>query len=153
MNRKRNIIIIIALSIILIVLGATLFYILIHKSTPSKTIEAFEKSIKNNDINGMISCLTPNNQEYANELIQAVDDKVNKPISLIIDAIPFLSNFLDISMLPNVNIVLIEEQVYKDTAEVKVKLEIPEKISINADINMVRIKNKWLIESLVPKVF
>lgn len=152
-KKRKTIIALITFIIITGITGITVSYLLIHKSTPRKTIETFEKSIKHNDINNMIGCLTPDNQEYANTLIQSVDDKLDKPISLLIDVVPLLSNFLDISILSDIDIVIIEEHIEKDTAIVSVNLEIPKKISINADVNMVKIKNKWYIKSMKPNLF
>ena len=125
-----------------------------RNSTPRETILTFEKAINENDINGMIRCLTPELQEKAEDIIDKADEYVDKPLGLIIETMPFLSSILDKDIFPDFEIEILEEDISDKQADISVKMKISKlKIPVKAEFNLHKVKGCWYIKTIKPNIF
>ncbi|MDF2538600.1 MAG: hypothetical protein K0S76_1621 [Herbinix sp.] len=151
--KKRLIIILSALLVFTLVIVAVIYYNN-QNNTPQGTIRTFEKAFNRADVNAMANCLIPELKEEVNTIIKKADEAIEAPVALLLETIPFLSGILDFKAQPKVNMEILKEDIQEKEASITVKIKIDKtKISPKADINLIKIKSKWYIESIKPKLF
>lgn len=148
-TKKKPVVIVVVIAVIILSVGAV-FGFMYNKNhsqkRPENAFNSFIYALNNNNIEDMLECIEPSEAE----LIQLALDKIDeitksKLVATLTKYLPFLADFADFNIFPELHPDIISADVDKKKATLKIELDGKEDKRYY-DVYMIKLDDKWYIQ-------
>lgn len=148
-TKKKPVVILVVIAVIILSVGAV-FGFMYHKhhsqKRPENTFNSFIYALNNNNIEDMLECIEPTEAGLIQLALGKIDDVTDsKLVATLTKYLPFLADFTDFDILPELHPDIISADVDKKNATLKIELDGKEG-KLYYDVYMIKLDDKWYIQ-------
>lgn len=149
-TKKRYVVVILIVVAVIVLIMGTVFIFMHYKNqskkSPEDTFNLFIYALNNDNVEDMLECIEPSEAELIQFGLNKIDDITDsKLIATLTKYMPFLADFTEFDIIPEIHPDVLSVDADKDNATVTIELDGKEN-KLYYDVYMIKLDDKWYIQ-------
>lgn len=149
MKTKKTVVILVVITVIILIAGAVcgfMYHKHHSKKSPENTFNSFIYALNNDDIEDMLECIEPTEAQLVQLALDKIDDVTDSKIAVTLKKyLPFLADFTELDVFPELHTDIISTDIDKKNARLKIELDGKED-KLYYDVYMIKLDDNWYIQ-------